>query len=70
MTAWTTEPWTYGSYSCCLPGQFLQRAELAKSVNERLYFAGEATIYGHQGTGHGAYLSGQRAAQEITEHLS
>ena len=29
VTAWSTEPWTRGSYSCALPGQAHQRTELA-----------------------------------------
>ncbi len=38
-------------------------------VDERLFFAGEATIHGAQGTCHGAYVSGIRAAREIAESL-
>lgn len=69
VTAWTTEPWTWGSYSCALPGQFHQRAELARPIDERLFFAGEATMHKHQATGHGAMLSGVRAASEIAASL-
>ncbi|MBT4890623.1 MAG: FAD-dependent oxidoreductase, partial [Rhodospirillales bacterium] len=65
VTAWTTEPWTRGAYAAAKPGQFHQRANLAKNVDERLFFAGEATVYEAQGTCHGAYVSGIRAAQEI-----
>lgn len=66
-TAWATEPWTLGSYSCARPGQAHQRQELAKPIDDRLFFAGEATIAGAHATCHGAYLSGIRAAQEIAE---
>ncbi len=69
VTAWTTEPWTRGSYAAAKPGQFHQRANLARTVDDRLFFAGEATMYGSQGTCHGAYMSGIRAAQEIAENL-
>ncbi|HIG59970.1 MAG TPA: FAD-dependent oxidoreductase [Gammaproteobacteria bacterium] len=65
VTAWATEPLTLGSYSCALPGHANQRVELAGPIDDKLYFAGEATIVGAQATCHGAYLSGIRAAQEI-----
>ncbi len=70
VTAWTTEPWTRGSYACARPGQAHQRANLARPVDGRLFFAGEATVNGAQGTCHGAYLSGIRAAQEIAAQLN
>ena len=69
VTAWATEPLTLGSYSCALPGQAYQRLELARSIDHKLFFAGEATIVGAQATCHGAYLSGIRAAQEIKASL-
>ena len=65
VTAWATEPWTLGAYSCALPGQAHQRVQLAKPIDDKLFFAGEATIVGAQATCHGAYLSGIRAAREI-----
>ncbi len=70
VTAWETEPWTRGSWACARPGQAHQRANLERSVDERLFFAGEATVYGGQGTCHGAYQSGIRAAQEIAGQLT
>lgn len=68
-TAWNTNPWTRGSWACALPGQAHQRAELARPVDGRLFFAGEATIYGAQGTCDGAHDSGIRAAREIAACL-
>ncbi len=67
VTAWSTEPWTKGSYSCALPGQAHQRRELARPVDNRLFFAGEATTVGDNSTCHGAFNSGIRAAREIVE---
>ncbi len=64
-TAWTTDPWTRGSYSCPLPGQGHQRNELARPLEDRLFFAGEATTVGDHACCHGAFRSGIRAAQEI-----
>jgi monoamine oxidase len=69
-TAWSTEPWARGSWACARPGQAHQRANLARPVDERLFFAGEATLYGGQGTCHGAYESGIRAAREVAEHVN
>lgn len=69
-TAWTTDPWTRGSYSCALPGHAHQRVELAGPIDDRLFFAGEATTIGDQGCCHGAYQSGIRAAREIAKVIT
>ncbi len=66
-TAWTTDPWTRGSYACAMPGQWHQREALARPIDDRLFFAGEATTAGDHGCCHGAYRSGIRAAREIAE---
>jgi len=68
-TAWGTEPWTYGSYSCALPGQAHQRAVLAEPIDDKLFFAGEATTVGDHACCHGAFNSGRRAAAEIDTAL-
>ncbi len=68
-TAWSTDPWTRGSWACARPGQAHQRKHLARAIGDRLFFAGEATMVGGQGTCHGAYFSGIRAAREIAERL-
>ena len=68
-TAWTSEPWTFGSYSCALPGQAHQRAVLAAPIDEKLFFAGEATTVGDHACCHGAFNSGLRAAAEIDAAL-
>ena len=69
VTAWTTEPWTRGSYSCATPGQAHQRKELAKPIEDKLFFAGEATTVGDSACCHGAFNSGVRAAKEIASVL-
>ena len=68
-TAWDSNSWIRGSYASALPGNANQRGELARSIDQRLFFAGEATIQLHQATCHGAYLSGIRAISEIAETL-
>ncbi|MEM7209935.1 MAG: NAD(P)/FAD-dependent oxidoreductase [Pseudomonadota bacterium] len=69
VTAWATEPWTKGAYSCALPGQAHQRLELAKPIDEVLFFAGEATITFDNSTCHGALKSGIRAAEEVCKSV-
>lgn len=68
-TAWSTDPWTLGSYSYALPGQAHQRHQLALPLDDRLFFAGEATTITDHSCCHGALRSGIRAAQEIAEVL-
>jgi monoamine oxidase len=65
VTAWTTEPWTKGSYSCALPGQSHQRHEFAKPLNQCLFFAGEAATDTDHSCCHGAFESGRRVATEV-----
>ncbi len=69
-TAWESEPWTRGSWACARPGHADKRADLARPINDVLFFAGEATVYGGQGTCNGAYDSGLRAAHEIARSLT
>jgi monoamine oxidase len=64
-TAWASEPLTKGAYSYATPNNSLARAELAKNIEKKLFFAGEATIPKHFGTAHGAYFSGINASKEI-----
>jgi len=62
---WPNDPYARCGYSVTPPGGMHARADLA-APTPPLYWAGEATA--HEGTAatvHGAYLSGQRAAQEI-----
>ncbi|MEZ4641590.1 MAG: NAD(P)/FAD-dependent oxidoreductase [Chloroflexota bacterium] len=66
ITRWAADPYSYGSYSFnALGATPSMRDDLAQSVAQRLFFAGEATERSYFGTVHGAYLSGLRAAQEV-----
>ena len=67
-TAWVTDPWTLGSYTSANPGQYHQREALPKPLDNKLFFAGEATARAN-GTVNGAYWSGVRAAREVYETL-
>jgi monoamine oxidase len=69
VTAWATDPWTFGSYASALPGQFHQRKSLPLDIDKKLFFAGEATARAN-GTCNGAYWSGVRAAREVAEVLN
>ncbi len=69
VTAWAGDPWTRGSYSAALPGQGRQRAELARPIDDRLFFAGEATSTEFHATAHGAYLSAVDAMRQVAESL-
>lgn len=66
-TRWAHDPVARGSYSHALPGQAHQRAVLAAPVNDRLFFAGEATSPHFFSTAHGAHETGVRAAEEILD---
>ena len=63
-TAWRRDPQSRGSYSYAKPGHAAARAVLAAPVDDRLFFAGEATHPHHFSTAHGAFKTGVRAAAE------
>ncbi|MGO9134349.1 MAG: flavin monoamine oxidase family protein [Methylovirgula sp.] len=62
-TAWGKEPFSRGAYSYALPGHVAAREKLAASVDDRLFFAGEACSKDYFSTAHGAYLTGLAAAE-------
>ncbi len=68
-TSWCRTDWIGGSYSHALPGSAEQRRVLAQPIDDRLFFAGEATHPTDFSTAHGAWESGLRAAREVVEAL-
>jgi len=64
-TSWAGDPFARGSYSHALPGKAGSRAILARPVDERLHFAGEACSAGSFSTAHGAYETGVAAAEAV-----
>jgi monoamine oxidase len=62
---WVYDPLATGSYSHALPGHAGDRAILAAPVDDKLFFAGEATHPHFFSTAHGAFESGVRAAKEV-----
>lgn len=63
MTGWAANKWTRGAYAAALPGKYTARAALARPVNEKIFFAGEALGGPLIQTCAGAYNAGQAAAQ-------
>jgi monoamine oxidase len=71
VTRWSRDPLTLGAYSYPVIGSLRSDiSRLAAPVGSRLFFAGEATSADYPGTVHGAWLSGERAANEITTALA
>ena len=66
-TAWGGEAMTRGSYSYAVRGSRHARQTLSCSVENRLYFAGEAASITHHGTCHGALLSGIDQAHQLAQ---
>lgn len=66
---WHSDPFAGGSYSYALPGHAGDRAGLARPVDERLYFAGEAGSLHFFSTAHGAYETGIAAADAVLRSL-
>lgn len=68
-TLWGADPWSLGAYSYARPGHADARARLAAPVESRIFLAGEATSKTFQGTAHGAWIEGERAAREAMAAL-
>jgi monoamine oxidase len=66
ITRWRQDPYALGSYSYLAVGaEPDDRLRLAEPIDDRLFFAGEATDPSFPATVHGALLSGRRAADEV-----
>jgi monoamine oxidase len=63
---WHRDPFSAGAYSYIPLGGLDAQAQLARPLDDTLFFAGEATnTEGHHGTVHGAIATGLRAAREV-----
>jgi monoamine oxidase len=68
---WHADPFSRGAYSYVPAGALPARDTLAASVDDTLYFAGEASeLNGHSATVHGAIASGLKAAKQILDSSS
>lgn len=68
QTQWNTDPYTYGSYSyMSVNSKTAYYDTMAAPIDDRVFFAGEATHRTYPGTVHGAYLSGLREATRVIQ---
>jgi len=67
VSNWQADPFARGAYSYVLVGGLGAVAELARPVENTLYFAGEATQEGFSGTVASAIASGYRAADAMVQ---
>ncbi|WP_033439632.1 FAD-dependent oxidoreductase [Saccharothrix sp. NRRL B-16314] len=66
-TAWSSDPFARGSYTCIgVDASSKDIGTLAEPVDDRLFFAGEGTNPYHWGCVHSAYESGRREAARIS----
>ena len=71
QTRWSSDPYSYGSYSYISVGAKTEYYDtLARPIDDRVFFAGEATHRTYPGTVHGAYLSGIREANRVVNSFS
>lgn len=70
ISRWGADPFARGAYSFNAVGADSDtRNRLAALLEDRLFFAGEATSEAYPATVHGAYLSGIDAAEAINRSI-
>jgi len=68
---WMTDPFSYGTGSYLgIQSEPEDFTNLSESVNDILFFAGEATNKNYPASLPGAYLSGEREADKIIQLLN
>ncbi len=70
LTDWAGNPWTLGAYAAARPGRYDARAELARPIADRVFFAGEAVAIPYVQLCGGAYLNGEAVAREVAATLA
>jgi monoamine oxidase len=65
LTGWGENPWVLGAYAAAIPSHYGARAELAKPLADRLFFAGEAVAAPYMMLCSGAYKSGEAVANDV-----
>ena len=65
LTGWAENPLTLGAYAAARPGRYGARAELARPLGERVFFAGEAVAGPYVALCGGAYMSGEAVAKTV-----
>jgi monoamine oxidase len=66
---WDADPFARGAYSYAAVGGAASAKALSRPVDGTLFFAGEATAEGENGTVEGALASGLRAARQVAAAL-
>ncbi len=69
LDAWTTYPWTLGSYSYYRVGQYQAFGAAESEIEGAVHFCGEHTTQDFQGYLNGAVATGERAAAEVLSAL-
>lgn len=69
VTQWNNDPFAMGAFSAASPGSQAFRKTLMESLNNRVWFAGEAAHETLWGTVGGAWESGERAANEALKSI-
>ncbi|MCY4607988.1 MAG: NAD(P)/FAD-dependent oxidoreductase [bacterium] len=69
LTQWGNDPLTRGAYAAQRPGASGARAVLARVLDDRLFFAGEATAGPYYATCGGAWRSGELTARDVIRTL-
>jgi monoamine oxidase len=64
-STWSVDPFSLGSYSFIGVGASLADRDALAAPEGRRFFAGEACSHDHAGTVHGAYTSGEAAANAV-----
>jgi monoamine oxidase len=68
VTNWDADPFSQGAHSFLPVGASYEQLDvLAAPLDQRVFFAGEATSRRHPATVHGAWLSGVREAERIAK---
>lgn len=70
LTGWASDPLTLGAYASASPGHHGARAELARPLGNRVFFAGEAMAGANITLCGGAYLSGEAVALDVAKAVS
>ena len=65
LTRWADNPNTLGAYAAARPGRYAARADLARPLDDKLWFAGEAVGMPYVALCNGAYQSGEEVAKAV-----
>jgi monoamine oxidase len=69
VTRWEEDPYSLGAYSHMTLGGLPRHTDALQTSewDDRLFFAGEATVTGYEGSVHAALLSGRRTAMQLLD---